>query len=176
MPEFFEEAFHDLGTSMEAEGIKLLKCEPNYNVWSHDGQCIQLSSDLARMKTEIEKWEGKDGFSRYLKFLDEAHHHYEISCAKVLHRNYPSFMSIMRLDFIRHALDLHIIESVYNRAAKYFWTERLRRVTTFGSMYMGMSPFEAPATYNLLQYAELARGIWYPAGGFHRVCSAMTAP
>ena len=33
-------------------------------------------------------------------------------------------------------------------------------------MYMGMSPFEAPGTYSLLQYAEFAEGIWYPKGGF----------
>ena len=26
---------------------------------------------------------------------------------------------------------------------------------------MGMSPFDAPGTYSLLQYTELAEGIWY---------------
>jgi phytoene desaturase (3,4-didehydrolycopene-forming) len=46
----------------------------------------------------------------------------------------------------------------------------MRRVFTFGSMYMGMSPFDAPGTYSLLQYTELAEGIWYPKGGFHKVC------
>ncbi|CAM0143233.1 unnamed protein product [Umbelopsis sp. WA50703] len=34
---------------------------------------------------------------------------------------------------------------------------------------MGMSPFDAPATYNLLQYTEFAEGIWYPRGGFNMV-------
>ena len=34
---------------------------------------------------------------------------------------------------------------------------------------MGMSPYEAPGTYSLLQYTELAEGIWYPKGGFHVV-------
>jgi len=40
-------------------------------------------------------------------------------------------------------------------------------------MYMGMSPFEAPGTYSLLQYTELAEGIWYPRGGFHKVLDAL---
>ena len=26
---------------------------------------------------------------------------------------------------------------------------------------MGMSPFDTPGTYSLLQYTELAEGIWY---------------
>jgi phytoene desaturase (3,4-didehydrolycopene-forming) len=38
---------------------------------------------------------------------------------------------------------------------------------------MGMSPFDAPGTYSLLQYTELAEGIWYPEGGFHRVLDAL---
>ena len=38
---------------------------------------------------------------------------------------------------------------------------------------MGMSPFDAPGTYSLLQYTELAEGIWYPKGGFYRVLEAL---
>lgn len=36
-----------------------------------------------------------------------------------------------------------------------------------------MSPFDAPGTYSLLQYTELAEGIWYPIGGFHAVVAAL---
>ena len=35
----------------------------------------------------------------------------------------------------------------YTGASAYFKTDRLRRVFTFASMYMGMSPFDAPRTY-----------------------------
>ena len=136
---------------------------------------FELSTDNARMKQEIEKWEGKDGFSRYLNFLREAHIHYEVSVTEVLKKNFTSLLSMTRLSFLWHLFALHPFESIYSRAAKYFWTERLRRVFTFGSMYMGMSPFDAPGTYSLLQYTELAEGIWYPEGGFHRVVQALVA-
>ena len=36
-----------------------------------------------------------------------------------------------------------------------------------------MSPFDAPGTYSLLQYTELAEGIWYPRGGFHKIVSTL---
>ena len=125
------------------------------------------------MKEEVEKWEGKDGFERYLGFLQEAHRHYELSVTHVLKKNFTSLFSMARPSFLRHLLELHPFESIYSRASKYFWTERLRRVFTFGSMYMGMSPFDAPGTYSLLQYTELAEGIWYPRGGFHSVIDAL---
>lgn len=173
LPHLFQEAFRDLNTSLEQEGVELMKCEPNYNLWFSDGESFELSTDIARMKTEIEKWEGKDGFERYLSYLQEAHRHYEVSVTHVLRKNFTSLLSMTRPSFLRHLLELHPFESIYSRASKYFWTERLRRVFTFGSMYMGMSPFDAPGTYSLLQYTELAEGIWYPKGGFHSVIAAL---
>ena len=153
--------------------MELLKCEPNYNLWFSDGEKFELSTDVSSMKIEVEKWEGKDGFERYLGFLQEAHRHYELSVTHVLKKNFTSLFSMARPSFLRHLLELHPFESIYSRASKYFWTERLRRVFTFGSMYMGMSPFDAPGTYSLLQYTELAEGIWYPRGGFHSVIAAL---
>ena len=173
LPHLFRETFNDLDTSLEAEGVELMKCEPNYNLWFSDGESFELSTDVSRMKEEVEKWEGKDGFERYLGFLQEAHRHYELSVTHVLKKNYTSLLSMARPSFLRHLLSLHPFESIYSRASKYFWTERLRRVFTFGSMYMGMSPFDAPGTYSLLQYTELAEGIWYPKGGFHSVIAAL---
>ncbi|OCL14263.1 phytoene dehydrogenase [Glonium stellatum] len=173
LPHLFVEAFSDLDTSLEAEGVRLLKCDPNYSLWFGDGESFELSTDVSRMKNEIEKWEGKDGFERYLSFLQESHRHYELSVKHVLRKNFTSLISMARPSFLRHLLELHPFESIYSRASKYFWTERLRRVFTFGSMYMGMSPFDAPGTYSLLQYTELAEGIWYPIGGFHKVIESL---
>ncbi|PSN70536.1 phytoene dehydrogenase [Corynespora cassiicola Philippines] len=173
LPQLFHETFQDLGTTLEAEGVELVKCEPNYNIHFHDGTSFKLSTDLATMKEEVERFEGKDGFERYLSFLQESHRHYELSVIHVLKKNFFSLFSMMRPSFLRHLLELHPFESIYTRASKYFWTERLRRVFTFASMYMGMSPFDAPGTYSLLQYTELAEGIWYPIGGFHKVVEAL---
>jgi len=173
LPDLFREAFTDLDTTLEAEGVELVKCEPNYNVWFGDGECIELSTDVAAMKKTIEKWEGKDGFQRYLQWMQEAHVHYEASIVHVLRKNFTSFLHLARPSFLPYLLALHPFESIWRRASTYFRTERLRRAFTFGSMYMGMSPFEAPGTYSLLQYTELAEGIWYPLGGFHKVLDAL---
>lgn len=173
LPQLFQETFRDLDTSLDAEGVTLYKCEPNYHIWFGDGKTFKLSSDMAVMKQEIETWEGKDGFERYLSWLQEAHRHYEISVREVLHKNFTSILNLLRPNFFLHLFKLHPFESIYSRASRYFLTDRLRRVFTFGSMYMGMSPMAAPGTYSLLQYTELAEGIWYPKGGFHAIVAAL---
>lgn len=173
LPRLFHETFEDLGTSIKEEGMEFVKCEPNYSIHFNDGTKFKMSTDIATMKEEIEKYEGTDGFERYLGFLQESHQHYEISIIHVLKKNFYSYLSMARPRFLRYLHALHPFESVYGRASQYFYTERLRRVFTFASMYMGMSPYDAPGTYSLLQYTELAEGIWYPIGGFHRVSSIL---
>jgi phytoene desaturase (3,4-didehydrolycopene-forming) len=125
------------------------------------------------MKREIEKREGHAGFRRYLAWLAEAHDHCEITLTGVLQRNFASIWSMFSWSLWANIFQLHPFQSVYSRASKYFHSERLRRAFTFGSMYMGMSPFDAPGTYSLLQYTELTEGIWYPTGGFHAVVAAL---
>lgn len=173
LPKLFAETFHELGTSLEDEGVELLRCPTNYAVWFSDGERFELSTDLARMKEQVERWEGKDGFIRYLAWLGEGHTHYELSVRDVLRRNFLGLWDLVRPSFIITGLRIHPLHTIWGRACQYFWSERLRRVFTFATMYMGMSPFDAPATYSLLQYTELAEGIWYPRGGFHAVLDAL---
>lgn len=97
---------------MEAEGVKLFKCDPNYQVFFHDNEMMTLSSDLAKMKPEIEKWEGKDGFQRYLEWMGEGHKHYEFSMAKALRRNFPSILSMTSLDLLKDVTRMAIFTSL----------------------------------------------------------------
>ena len=173
LPRLFHETFADLGTTMADAGVDLLRCTTNYSVWFHDGARFQHSSDLAKMRAEIERWEGPEGFERWVAWLQEGHRHYEISLKEVLHKNFVNLWDMARPSFVARIFDMHPLESIWARAGRYFHTERLRRVFTFATMYMGMSPFDAPATYSLLQYTEFAEGIWYPKGGFHTVIDAL---
>lgn len=170
MTEVFEETFQHLGTCMSSEGIDLLKCEPNCNIWFQDGDCFATSTDVAHMKRQMEKVEGPRAFDRFIAFLQESQTHYEQSVIHVLKKDFPSCLSLLRPAFLPYLFKLHPFHNVWQRAASFFRSHKLRQVFTLGSMYLGMSPFEIPGTYTLLQYAELAGGIWYPRGGFYRVC------
>lgn len=170
MPEFFRETFNDLGTTMEQEGIRLRKCEPNYRIWFSDKESLNVSSDMTQMKQEIERFEGCEGFERFLNLLQESGRHYQVACQLVLRASFNSIWSMLRPNFLWSLWTLHPFVSMYARVRRYFRSDKLRRAFTFASMYLGMSPYDAMGTYSLLQYTEFADGIWYPVGGFQSVC------
>jgi phytoene dehydrogenase-like protein len=54
-----------------------------------------------------------------------------------------------------------------------FFDVRLKAAFTFQDVYMGLSPFEAPATFSMMPYTELAHGVWYPKGGMFQVVESL---
>ncbi|KAB8237014.1 phytoene desaturase family protein [Aspergillus alliaceus] len=173
MREVFQETFQDLGTSLEQENIRLFKCEPNYCVWFDDKEIIELSTDLAGLRPQIQRYEGPGGFHRFCAFLNEAGTHYNLSLQHVLRKNFPRLLCLLQMDVLKSLMSMHPWTSTYSRVARYFYSEKMRRAWTFNSMYLGISPYKAPGTYSLLQYIETVDGIWYPEGGFQTVLDAL---
>ncbi|KAJ5772222.1 Phytoene desaturase [Penicillium odoratum] len=171
--EVFYRTFDDLGTSLEDEGLRLLKCEPNYRIWFSDHDYFEASTDICKMKPQIERYEGKDGMQHFFRFLRESGRHYDLSMKHVLSQDFPNLLAMLRPKLLLSLPFLHPFESMWSRIKRHFTSDKLRRAFTFASMYLGMNPFEAPGTYSLLQYTELAHGILYPEGGFVKVLEAL---
>ncbi len=60
-----------------------------------------------------------------------------------------------------------------SNTARFFKDARLRAAFSFQNMYLGLSPYEAPATFSLLQYTELGDGVWFPRGGLYRTIETL---
>ncbi|KAI8808801.1 phytoene desaturase [Cladochytrium replicatum] len=135
---------------------------------------IMLSSDVAVMRSELNKFH-QNAFDGYLRFLSEARRHYDLSIDNVLMKNFDSWWQLATspVQWMSLARDFDIAGTVWGSTGKYFETDELRQAFSFQTMYMGMSPYDAPATYNLLQFTEFAEGIWYPMGGFNEVLVAL---
>lgn len=169
MPEVFAETFEDLKTSIEQEGIELLKCDPNYCVWFADDDTIEMTSNLPRLKKEIQRLEGPESFPRLCSFLAESGTYYNLALKYVLRRNFPSVWSLLQPKILLALLRMRPWTTVYGRVSRYFYSDKMRMLWTFAAMYLGMSPYAAPGTYTLLQYIETVDGVWYPRGGFQAV-------
>lgn len=169
MPEVFHQTFSELGTTAEKENLRLLTCEPNYRIWFSDHDNLELSTDLNKMKPQIERLEGEGGVECFLGFMKESGTHYDLSMEHVLCKDFPNIWAMLRPGMLLSLWSLHPFESMFSRVKRYFKSDKLQRAFTFASMYLGMNPFEAPGTYSLLQYTELAHGILYPEGGFVKV-------
>ncbi len=173
MPEIYAETFADLGERME-DHLDLQRVDPTYRVHFDDGTTLALTSDLNAMQAQLEAIE-PGSFGGFLRYLNEGYLHYKLSLAHLVGRNFRSLREYLSPKNILLLFRLKALTKHYNNIGNYFHDHRLKAAFTFQNIYVGLSPFEAPAIYSLLQYTEFADGVWYPKGGMYRVVEALTS-
>ena len=165
MPEVWEETFASLGERM-SDHLDLRRIDPTYKVYFEDGLQLELTSDIGKMQTQLEKVE-KTAFSGFLNYIAEGNKHYKVSLEKFVGRNFLNIFEYFSLKNLPLLFQLKALGKHYKNTSRFFKDERLKAAFTFQNMYLGLSPYEAPVTFSLLQYTELAEGVWYPMGGMY---------
>lgn len=172
MPEIWEETFASLGENL-SDHLDLKRIDPTYKVHFEDGLQLQLTSDIGEMQRQLEAVD-KTAFTGFLGYIAEGAKHYKISVEKFVGRNFYNIFEYFSLKNLPLIFSLKALDKHYTNTSRFFKDERLKAAFTFQNMYLGLSPYDAPATYSLLQYTELAEGVWYPMGGMYAGIQALT--
>ncbi len=171
MPEVWREIFAYLGEDFD-QHVDLMRVDPTYKVHFTDGLQIQLTSNIGEMQRQLEAVE-PTAFTGFLAYIAEGARHYKISLQKFVGRNFYNIFDYFSLTNLPLIFQLKALQKHYSNVGRFFKDDRLKAVFTFQNMYLGLSPYDAPATYSLLQYTELAEGVWYPKGGMHAGITAL---
>ena len=171
MPEVWEETFASLGESM-MDHLDLRRIDPTYKVHFDDGLQLELTSDIGKMQTQLEMVE-KTAFTGFLNYIAEGSKHYKISLEKFVGRNFYNIFEFFSLANLPLLFKMKALIKHFDNVGTFFKDERLKAAFTFQNMYLGLSPYDAPATFSLLQYTELAEGVWYPMGGMYAGIQAL---
>ncbi len=173
MPLVYEAEFRALGTSMH-EQLDLQRVDPTYHVIFDDGTQLALTSELESMKRQLEAIQpgSFEGFGRYFQ---EGEAHYLLVLERLVNRDCSKASEFFRLENLNLFSSLKPLVNHYRNMSAYFDNPRLKAAFTFQDIYMGLSPFEAPATFSMMPYTELAHGVYYPKGGMYRVVESLTA-
>jgi phytoene desaturase len=171
MPRLYEAEFKSLGTSLH-EQLELLPVDPTYLLIFDNGTKLELTSDMKSMQAQLESIQpgSFEGFQRYLQ---EGDRHYELTVDKLVNKNFSEASDFFNFQNLSLVFRLKAFVNHYRNMSAYFAEPRLKAAFTFQDIYMGLSPFEAPATFSLMPFTELAHGVWYPKGGMYAIVEAL---
>ena len=173
MPLLFQEEFRALGTSMD-ERLDLLRVDPTYHLVFDDGSQLALTSDMKSLQEQLESIQ-PGSFQGLLRYLQEGGRHYQLGLDKLVSRDFRKASDLFSFQNLPLLFRLKPLIPHYRNMSAYFDDPRLKAAFTFQDSYMGLSPFEAPATFSMMPYTELAHGVWYPKGGMYSVVETLTA-
>jgi len=173
MPLLYEAEFAALGTSMH-EMLDLQRVDPTYHLVFDDGSRLALTSDMKKLQEQLEAIE-PGSFQGLLRYMDEGHRHYHLGIEKLVYPDFRKASDFFKLSNLPLLQQVKPLGKHYANMSTYFDDPRLKAAFTFQDVYMGLSPFEAPATFSMMPYTELAHGVWYPRGGMYRVVEALAS-
>jgi len=167
----YEAEFRALGASLQ-ERLDLQRVDPTYHLVFDNGSQLALTSDMQSMQQQLEVLQ-PGSFQGLLRYLQEGERHYQLAIENLVNRDFrkaTDFFSLRNLPLI---FSLKPFVHHYQNMSAYFDDPRLKTAFTFQDVYMGLSPFEAPATFSLMPYTELAHGVWYPKGGMYSLVETL---
>ncbi len=172
LPLIYESEFRALGTSMRQQ-LDLQRVDPSYHLVFDDGSQLALTSDMNAMQEQLEAIQ-PGSFQGLLRYLQEGKHHYQLAVDRLIKRDFRKASDFFTLQNIALLFRVKPLVRHYHNMSAYFDDPRLKAAFTFQDSYMGVSPFDAPATFSLEPYTELEQGVWYPKGGMYRVVETLT--
>ncbi len=173
MPLLYETEFAALGASFRGM-LDLQRVDPTYHLVFDDGSQLALTSDMMSLRKQLEAIE-PGSFQGLLRYIQEGQRHYELGIEKLVCPDFRKVTDFFKLSNAPLLFQVKPLVKHYANMSNYFDDPRLKSAFTFQDVYMGLSPFEAPATFSMMPYTELAHGVWYPKGGMYQVVEALMA-
>ncbi|MFC4222838.1 phytoene desaturase family protein [Lysinibacter cavernae] len=173
MPEVFEHFFRLMGTTAERE-LDLVKLDPGYQVlFEGEDAPVTIAASAAANRETFERLEPGAGrqFDRYVASAKET---YTVATESFLYTNFEGLSAFTSPKVLRRAGKLVrlLLQPLHSFASGYFRDSRLRRILGYPAVFLGSSPFVAPAMYHLMSHLDLTDGVYYPNGGFTTLIAA----
>jgi phytoene desaturase len=172
MKETIEETYRAIGQDLDSR-VKFIRLDPNYRIYYHDGTSLELFSDSKKLSAEVERIQAGSA-DRLRCFMLQSEKKYRLGMTFV-DRNYDRLTDLINPAALFRLVRTKAYQNLYHQVDSVFGSDKLNKAFSFHSMFLGLSPFEAPAMYSLITYADLALGMWYPLGGIYSLVEDMVA-
>ncbi|WP_066415811.1 phytoene desaturase family protein [Halorubrum aethiopicum] len=167
MPDVFERFFGHFDRSPE-EYYTLTHLDPHYRVFWKDGDRVDVLPDMEHNRELFEAYEPGAG-DALDAYLEEAERTYEIGMEHFVYEDRPRLRDYVDRDVLRYSWGLSLLGKMQGHVEGYFDHPKLQQLMQYTLVFLGGSPTNTPALYNLMSHVDFNMGVYYPDGGIGAV-------
>ncbi len=172
MPDIFEHFFALLGERIE-DHLRLTRLSPSYRIFfKGEARNVDLYGDRERDRATFASFEptADQALDRYLlqaaTVYDTARHWF-------LYRNYDSVWDFLDRHVAFSGMGPGLLASMDRHVNRFFADAHLRKIIEYPLVFLGGSPDNTPALYQLMSHLDFTQGVFYPQGGIVEVVRAL---
>jgi len=175
MPEVFARYFSLLDEKID-DWLSLQRLDPAYKVFFETKPPITITSNLAADSVTFERIE-KGAGAALESYVKKSEHMYRMSLKHFLYTNFESISDLTHTDILKNAPALLRMStrSIDSYVSAYVRDRRLKQILEYPAVFLGTSPFSAPALYSLMSALDFKEGVFYPKGGIYTIIQSLVA-
>ncbi len=172
MPEVFEKFFTDLGEDI-TDYLTLEKLSPSYRVYFEKREKpVDIYSDAEKDAATFESLE--PGSAHQLRrYLRRAKRQYQIILDNFLYARFDKASSLFTKGSLPALRHVPLLGTMQKYVERYFHSPELQKLMQYTLVFLGSSPYNAPAMYNIMSHMDFTQGVFYPRGGIHEIVGAL---
>jgi phytoene desaturase len=175
MPEVFEQ-YYQIFAQSATERLELVRFTPGYKVYFEGHEPVEIQGDVVADQATFEAIEPGAGkaLARYVARSTTA---YTVAVNYFLYNNFLRLRDMVHPVVLRHSWSLLrlTIQNLDRYVSRQFRDLRLRQLLEYHMVFLGSSPFQAPAIYTLMSYLDFTSGVYYPKKGMYSLVQDMQA-
>lgn len=174
MPEVFDHFYRLMGTTAD-EQLDLSLLDPGYRVFfeSEDAGAAEFFDVRANREANLELFEQLEPGSRpqMEKYLDSAKETYEMAKKYFLWSSFRDLRPLLVGEVLKRTATLYslLTKPIMTFASKFVTDNRARQILGYPAVFLGSSPYMAPAMFHLMSHLDMEDGVLYAQGGFAKV-------
>lgn len=173
MPEVFEQYFSLIGEDV-SKHLDLVRLDPAYKVFFQTRQPVTVSGNKADNQKLFDELEPGAG-SKLQTYLQDSAQTYELAKKYFLYNPFTSKRSVINRQVLRQLPKFSQLAAkpLHRYVAKYFQSPELQQLLEYPTVFLGASPYSAPAIFSLMSYLDMEQGVFYPQGGMYTIVEAL---
>ncbi|MFB6094168.1 MAG: phytoene desaturase family protein [Halanaeroarchaeum sp.] len=189
MPDVFERFFSHFGRS-PSEFYDLERLDPHYRIFFKEdrgpapsgdppgrrdgpaGDVIDVTDDLDQVAALFEAYEPGAG-ETFEEYLETSRENYEVGMEHFVYEDRSRVRDFLDPRLAIYARGLSLLGSMQDHVEEYFSHPKLQALLQYTLVFLGGSPTNTPALYNLMSHVDFNLGVFYPEGGMGSVVDAL---
>ncbi|MGL5042138.1 MAG: phytoene desaturase family protein [Culicoidibacterales bacterium] len=171
MPDVYREIFEVAGRDAD-DYIPMEKLDPMYTLAFSEDDIVSVSTDLVDLTKFLEQT-NHQAAAGFMAYLADIYKRYLIAKEHFIERPFRGPGDFYTPNMLYQAMRLKTFNSAHNSIAKFVRDERIQKMLSFQTLYIGISPYNGPSIYTIIPMIEMIYGVWFIKGGMYAMAQGM---
>ena len=173
MPEVFAQYYELFGADTETE-LELQRLTPGYTVFFENEPPVTIQGDIEQDAETFESLEAGAG-EQLQRYVEKSSLTYHLAVKNFLYSNFSHLSHFVKKEVFTHAHTMLrlVFQPLDRYVSKQFHDRRLRQILEYHMVFLGSSPFQAPALYSLMSTLDFMSGVYYPKRGMYSLVESL---